>query len=540
MADELQDYTVRDPSGRDRIIRGPKGASDADVIAQAQRLFMAPRSKAPIETPQFEKDAAATIANPDTTAVAFNSAMKGVAGIPDAILNTPNNILNLGRAAVGTVATAAGRPDLAPDLTANPDLIKRGLTAVGAIDPVADPKGAGQRIMDSAIQGGVGMAMMPSNSIRDLLTKSMYGATSSGAGQATTEATGSPLAGMAVSMATPLALDAANVAAVRRLDALAGKQSLNTERDATLRAAREAGYVYPPSQTNNTGMVNNALESIGGKAALGQEATRRNVETTQRLMARELGLPENTAINETVLRNFRQQTSQPYRELQAINPATRTIFDRLQDVRSQAQAAWREYGGPNHPRAALNDAQRLDTQARNLENQLDNIAGATGNAGLMDRVREARTQLAKSYDIERALNSADGTVAARELGAALDRGRRMTGDMETVARAGLARTTRPYMGEGATTPGVSALAPVSAGMGMAGSMASGNVGPALIGAGLPLMRGPVRSLLLSDFYQNMQQPSYTGGLLTRGLAGLGQPAPAEIGLSGLLGVLRQQ
>jgi len=540
MADELQDYTVRDPSGRERVIRGPKGASDADVIAQAQRLFMAPKSRAPIETPAFEKEAAATIANPDNAAVAFNSAMKGVAGIPDAILNTPNNLLNLGKAAVGTVATAAGRPDLAPDVSPNPDLIKRGLTAVGAIDPVADPKGAGQRVMDSAIQGGVSMAMLPSNSLRDILSKTLYGATSSGAGQATTEATGSPLAGMAVSMATPLALDAANVAAVRRLDTLAGRQSLNQERDATLRAAREAGYVYPPSQVRETGMVNNALESLAGKAALGQEATRRNVETTQRLMARELGLPENTAINETVLRNFRQQASQPYRELQNISPIAGRIFTILQDTRNQAQAAWREYGGPNHPRAALNDARRLDAQAQNLETQLDGIARSTGNATLMDRVREARTQLAKSYEIERAFNPADGTIAARELGASLDRGVRLTGGLETAARAGLARTTRPYMGEGATTPGISALAPVSAGMGAAASMASGNVGPALMGVGIPVLRGPARSLLLSDLYQNAMQPSYTGGLLTRGLAGISQPRPAEIGLAGLLSSLRQE
>jgi len=518
-----------------------KGTPEFNTVAQAYNLAKGGmvKPKAPIETPAFEKEAAATIANPDNAAVAFNSAMKGVAGIPDAILNTPNNLLNLGKAAVGTAATAAGRPDLAPDVSPNPDLIKRGLTAVGAIDPVADPKGAGQRVMDSAIQGGVSMAMLPSNSLRDILSKTLYGATSSGAGQATTEATGSPLAGMAVSMATPLALNAANVAAVRRLDTLAGRQSLNQERDATLRAAREAGYVYPPSQVRETGMVNNALESLAGKAALGQEATRRNVEVTQKLMARELGLPENTAITETVLRDFRNKVSQPYRELEAISPITKTIFERLKDVRNQAQLAWKEYGA-SAKRSAMNDAQRFDGQAARLENQLEGIANNTGNPALMDRVREARTQLAKSYEIERAWNSADATIAARELGTVLDKGKKLTGNLETVARAGLARDTRPYMGEGATTPGISALAPVSAGMGAAASMASGNVGPALMGVGIPLLRGPARSLLLSDLYQNAMQPSYTGGLLTRKLANISQPRPAEIGLAGLLSSLRQE
>ena len=39
---ELVVYKVRDPQGKMREIRGPAGASDADVIAQAQKLFAAP------------------------------------------------------------------------------------------------------------------------------------------------------------------------------------------------------------------------------------------------------------------------------------------------------------------------------------------------------------------------------------------------------------------------------------------------------------------------------------------------------------------
>lgn len=277
------------------------------------------------------------------------------------------------------------------------------------------------------------------------------------------------------------------------------------------------------------------MESLGGKAALKQEATRRNIETTQRLAAQELGLPENTAINQTVLRQYRDTVSQPFRELQAINPTVATIFDRLRNVREQAQAAWREYNGPNHPRTALNDAQRLDGFAARLESQLDSMAQSTGNAGLMDRVRDARVKLAKSYEIERALNPADATVSAKDLAASLDRGRKLTGNLETIAKTGLSGTTRPFMGDAAPTPGVSALAPVSAGLGISGSAASGNLVPALMGAGIPLMRGPARSILLSDAYQNLMQPSYNGGLLTRALAGLEQPTPQQLGLAGLIG-----
>ena len=37
MADQI--YKVQDPQGNIRKISGPAGASDADVIAQAQKLF---------------------------------------------------------------------------------------------------------------------------------------------------------------------------------------------------------------------------------------------------------------------------------------------------------------------------------------------------------------------------------------------------------------------------------------------------------------------------------------------------------------------
>lgn len=57
MAD--QTYKVRDPTGAIREIRGPAGATDEQVIAQAQTLFGG--EKQPIETPQFEKDAAALV-----------------------------------------------------------------------------------------------------------------------------------------------------------------------------------------------------------------------------------------------------------------------------------------------------------------------------------------------------------------------------------------------------------------------------------------------------------------------------------------------
>lgn len=50
MADTI--YKVRDPSGAMREISGPEGASDDEIIAQAQKLFSAPAATPAIATPQ--------------------------------------------------------------------------------------------------------------------------------------------------------------------------------------------------------------------------------------------------------------------------------------------------------------------------------------------------------------------------------------------------------------------------------------------------------------------------------------------------------
>lgn len=50
-------YKVRDPQGREREIRGPAGASDAEIIAQAQRLFSRQNASAQIENDPITRGA---------------------------------------------------------------------------------------------------------------------------------------------------------------------------------------------------------------------------------------------------------------------------------------------------------------------------------------------------------------------------------------------------------------------------------------------------------------------------------------------------
>jgi hypothetical protein len=138
---------------------------------------------------------------PSNASVALNAANQGIAGVPDALLNAPNRLMNLGRAAYGTAATAAGRPDLAPELTPDPNYAARAFQSMGFTNPAAAPQTAGQRILAAGAAGAAGGALAPASSVPMLLSSMGVNALSGAVGQGTTEATGNPMLGMSAGMA---------------------------------------------------------------------------------------------------------------------------------------------------------------------------------------------------------------------------------------------------------------------------------------------------------------------------------------------------
>jgi hypothetical protein len=453
----------------------PDGMSDADIAKVIRNDMM-------------QKNV------PANSQVALNASSKVIASIPDSLLNAPQNIMNLGRAAYGTAATAMGRPDLAPELTPNPNYAHKALTAINAIRPEAEPVTRGQRILDTAIQGGVGMALNPASSGKQLVSNVMTGLASGAVGGSTREATGSDAAGMATTLATPLATNA--VANIGRMSGIS-----NPVRDKTLDMAKKEGYKLPPSEFNAS-FLNNRLESFAGKAAIKQDAALRNQEVTNNIAARELGLPKGTAITESVLERYRNAQAQPYREVAALSPIADRALERLRQTRAEAKMQWNHYNRTATP-DAYKQAQAMDQQAKTLENAIDRIASKSGDPELLNRLKEARTNIAKSYDIEKALNLGDANISASVIGRALDRGAPLSGGLETIARFQQG-PGRKFTSEGSSVPapGVSALDLYGMGLlGGAGALAAGHPIGAAAGL-LPLARGPVRNLLLSDAYQN--------------------------------------
>lgn len=473
---------------------------------------------------------------PTDSAVAVNAGNKGVAGIPDFILNTPNKVINLGKAAFGSGAIALGRPDLAPEPSEDPNYAHKALKAMGFIKDEAEPANAKQRVIDAMAQGGVGMAANPVKSSGEMVRNVIMGLTGGGAGGGTKEVTGSDALAISASMLTPAALNKSASMARDKSAELAKAQSANAVRDATLAAGRDAGYVVPPSHVNDSGVkgfINKRLESLGGKAAIKQEAGARNQTATNDLAATELGFPPGTAITPAKLKAFIDVEAAPYREVAALSPVAAQALERLKETRSNMNL-YRASVQKTGDVGAAKELKKLEVQADMLEVAIEKVAARANKPDLVGELREARTKIAKAHDIERSLNLGDADVSASTLGSALDNGKKLTGNLETIAK--VQQTFPQFTTDGAKIPtaGVSKSEALVAAAMAAGGMATLGPGGAALGA-LPLASGPARSLALSKPYQKlMATPDYSPSAITKMLAQMPPGTSKEQALQALM------
>lgn len=452
---------------------------------------------------------------PSDARVALNATSKAIAGIPDSILNTPTRVWNLLKAGAGTVATAAGKPDLAPNLSEEPDYAKRLLTKLGAIRPEAEPTNSRQRVIDAATQGATGMMINPASTARQVASNVATGTLAGGAAGVTKETTGSDEAAILAGLVVPGAVQGAgNAARAKVADALV-KKGQAAESDKVLADARKEGYVVPPASVNPS-FLNNRLESLAGKAAIKQQAGQDNQTITNTIAARELGMPPETAITPGKLDAYRHTEAAPYREVAALSNNAKQFLEMLKQSRVDANDWWKFYGRTGDPSAKAK-AESLTQAAEAMEIRIQSIAAKAGKPSLVDDLKAARTKIAKAWDIDRALNLGDAGVSAPTLGRAYDKGAPFTDGLETISKFAEG-PGRQFVTEGSRipAPGVSGTELYGqAGLGAAGHAVAGPAG-GFLAAGIPLLRGPVRSLLLSKAYQeSLGKPNREAGITAR-------------------------
>jgi hypothetical protein len=311
-----------------------------------------------------------------------------------------------------------------------------------------------------------------------------------------------------------------------RAPSLARQESQNAVRDKTFEEGRQEGLVAPPSAAGG-GFFSNILESFGGKAATNQKANKINQEALTAIARREAGLPENAAISVEALEARRNVLAQPYREVAALSKEASSALSKLREVRNEATQYFREYDVSQRV-AALKKAQKLQQESLALEKFLENEAMRSSRPNLIPELRSARTAIAKTYDIERALNIGTGDVSAPVLGRMMDKGKMLTGGLATAGR--FQQAFPQVMREGAVVPSpdVSATNMMAAGaLGYGGFQAAG--WPGLLAAGIPFARGGARAAMLSGPAQNSLVADYGPAM---------RPAPSPQ-LLYQLGILQQ-
>lgn len=244
-----------------------------------------------------------------------------------------------------------------------------------------------------------------------------------------------------------------------------------TMKQIALAKAQKEGYVVPPS-TVNPSMSNKALESIGGKVAMEQDASLKNQAVTDALMKRSLGLDEATQMSEDVLPALRTGAAQPYKALRSVGTmrADKDYGKALDAITAQYRGAAKDF-----PELARDDIVKAVEAVRkpsfDADSAMDAIAilrdkastaygqgdkalgkayreisGAMESAierslarrgkdaaKLLGEFRQARQLIAKSYSAEGALNASTGSFNAGKMATQLAKGKPLTGDMKKVA-----------------------------------------------------------------------------------------------------------
>jgi hypothetical protein len=522
-----------------------KGTPDFDIVAKAYQ-----EAKSAAQATPIVQNRPSASEPPPTTQILTGAPLKAVGDIADVFINAPRNVYNLAKMGVGTLATAAGYPQAAPDVTPAPERVTALMRSRGYIAPEATMT-PGQRVLSTGLQAATGgMLGGPTNVLRG----GLLGGVSGVAGQTVTEATDNPVLGTLTAIATPAA--SATMAQARQAQVQA-QQARNAVRDLTIRQAQQEGFVVTPgSVTPSTQNV--LLERLAGKTRTQQEAASQNQQVTDRLSRRALNLPENAPLTRANMRDIRAQEYQRgYEPLNQIGPVrTDTQFQTaLDDVLNAytgpgrsfpnaipqpvaelvqnyrlgqfnsadavgATRTLREAARANMARGnnELGLAQRAISNA--LEDQIERSLAQANNPNaqaMLEQFRASRQRMAISHSVENAIVEGGGSVNARQLANDLQtRGRYFSGDLDLIAR--FANIARPVMTPPGTmgTPGAGTMFAPTVGGGIgAGTAALLNLGPAGASAGAVLgamtpsaMSYAARNYLLSSMGQRRALPSY--------------------------------
>lgn len=266
-------------------------------------------------------------------------------------------------------------------------------------------------------------------------------------------------------------------------DLMEKKPTLTATQAKTLREAQKQGFVVAPASVGTKPMAS-ALQGVGGKAAVEQMADIRNAKVLASIAKKELGIPSNQDITPASLQAARAPYLSVYAQigrLPGVFKVTNSYLNRIQQLGGDLQRVAKEHPNivnidaikkiqeslstptmapqtammlirqlrsdasstldrafnqekPSAEQIAVGKAQREAANA--IEKMVEVNLRASGNAKMFRDFKNSRQYLAKSFDIESAVNPATGHIDPQKL-VRIEQAagnRRFTGPLSTAVR----------------------------------------------------------------------------------------------------------
>jgi hypothetical protein len=430
----------------------------------------------------------------------------------------------------GQLVGAVSREDVAESRSLDAPLMDTGAGMAGNIAgnvalfaPTAAIPGA-NTVTGAALTGAWMGLLQPSTSTRETLTNIGLG----GVGGAVGQTVANKVPGMLQN----------------RVNTAKAAQAANAQKFGAARAASAEGYVIPPADLE-PGMLSEAVSGMSGKIKTAQVASQRNQQVTDRLARQAIGLKAGDALDENVLQGIRNQAAAqgyaPIRNagtVQADKPftdaldkiiATRTgasrsfpglgktnmhgqpvdeIADLVNSVRVgqfdagdgiDATRVLREAADKAYRQGDREKGKAAKAAADAVEDMLERHLQAAGNPDALKAFRDARTLIAKTYSVQKGLNSQTGNVAANKLAEQLAKGKPLSGDLRTIAETAQAFPKATQ----ALKEAPKAVSPLDFAVATTAGMSTGNPLSAALLAARPLARnallsGPVQARALQQ------------------------------------------
>jgi histone H3/H4 len=419
---------------------------------------------------------------------------------------------------------------------------------VGLVAPASGIPGAAT-IPGAAMLGAGFGALQPSVSTGETLVNMGVGAAGGAGGQALANGIGAMVRNRAAAQTAQLAADSQRIEAA--------KKALN------------AGYVIPPADLPNQGAFTEVLNGLSGKIKTAQVASQKNQQVTNELGRKALGMSADDMLTADVLQNIRNQAATagyaPIRWAGEV-VADKQFINALDNIASTYQGAGRSFPGLSNngvvdvvnslkqPKFDAGDAidatkvlremadkayragdtglGKASKQAANeVESMLERHLTSIGQPDALKAFQEARKTIAKTYTVQKALNSETGAISAPILAKELSKGRPLSGELRTIAES--ASTFPKAMQSLKEAP--KALSPLDFAVSMTTGAATANPLSALTLAARPASRAMLLSPMGQRMAANAMQPSI--GASPIGLLG---PAVMPATTGGLLTYLGQQ